>query len=352
MKSGKINMENYEAYLLDYMEGHLSKENTGLLLEFVVLHPELNIHLNELESLELIAESIAFENKNTLKKTATQLVADEQYIEYIENNLNTEEKKRIENLCAAYPAIEKELNLYKKTILIPDANELFENKNSLKKEAKIIYLFSRQSLSVAAAIILLLGLVILFNYFSSNDTSNQVSENKFVPVTTNTQNTENKNPVTNNSTDTLVSVIENNTPLHKQSNQIKNVHEKANTENAVAANPAITNTLIAPINNQSENTIQPVLAVITNTVPASIKNESTNSEPFVITEKAFDEDEKTVVASAENKSIWKKARKAIRGLNKMGVKAVNASETTNTNSEQYLVTLGNFSIEKNKYNQE
>lgn len=352
MKKEKINIENYEAYLLDYMEGNLSKEDTALLLEFVVLHPELNINLNELESLTLVDENIAFDNKNSLKKTAAQLVSDEQLVDYIENKINAEEKTRIEKLSAAYPEIEKELNLYKKTILVPDAAIVFEDKKALKKEAKIIYLFSRQTLSIAAAIVLLIGLVILFNYFSSNETQKQVSENNSKPFNNQIQAVENNNSVAGHSTTVVTPVIKNNSTLHNNTNQFAGVRQKAVIENTVAVNPAVTNTINTPVTNQINNDIQPVLATNSNTVAIPSLNESKNNNSFVITEKAFDEDEKTTVASADNKSIWQKARKALRGLNKMGVKAVNATETNNTNSEQYLVTLGNFSIEKNKYNQD
>lgn len=352
MKKEKINIENYEAYLLDYMEGNLSKEDTALLLEFVVLHPELNIILNELEPLALVDESIAFENKNVLKKTETQLVSDEQLVNYIENILNTSEKNRIEKLSAAYPAIEKELSLYKKTILVPDTTIVFENKKALKKEAKVIYLFSRQTLSIAAAIVLLIGFIILFNYFGSDEAKKQVSENKNVHINNQKIASENNNSDVGHSTTVVTPVIKNNSTLHTNTNQFAGVRQKAIIENTVALNPAVTNTIITPVTNQIENEIQPALASNSNTVAVPSLNESKTNNSFVITEKAFDEDEKTGVASAENKSIWQKARKAIRGLNKMGVKAVNATETANTNSEQYLVTLGNFSIEKNKYNQE
>lgn len=352
MKKEKINIENYEAYLLDYMEGNLSKEDTTLLLEFVVLHPELNINLNELEPVVLMDESIAFENKSELKRTAGQLVSDEQFVSYIENTLSTGEKKRIEKLSATHPEIEKELNLYKKTILIPDATIVFGNKKVLKKETKVIYLYSRQTLSIAAAILLLIGFVILFNYFGSDDTQTQVSENKTVPVNKQKNAVENNNPIQENSVKIVTPAIKNNSPLAKNTSQLISAHQKAIIVNTVALNSTATNSINNPVTNQTEMDIQPILASNSNTITVPVLNELKNNNSFVITEKAFDEDEKTAVASVENKSIWQKARKAIRGLNKMGVKAVNATETTNTNSEQYLVTLGNFSIEKNKYNQE
>lgn len=38
---GKINIANYEAWLLDQLEGRLSAEEEQELLNFLILHPEL-----------------------------------------------------------------------------------------------------------------------------------------------------------------------------------------------------------------------------------------------------------------------------------------------------------------------
>ena len=73
MKS-TINIENYEAFLLDYMEGNLSTEDFVALQMFAAQHPHLNIDLNDLELVELETEKINFSEKENLKKP---LVDDE-----------------------------------------------------------------------------------------------------------------------------------------------------------------------------------------------------------------------------------------------------------------------------------
>ena len=88
-----INIENYEAFLLDYMEGNLSTEDTVALQMFAAQHPHLNIDLNDLELVELNAEEISFNAKENLKKP---LLSDEQFVAYVENDLSAEEKQNIE----------------------------------------------------------------------------------------------------------------------------------------------------------------------------------------------------------------------------------------------------------------
>ena len=66
--ANKINIENYEAFLLDYMEGNLSTEDFVALQMFSAEHPHLNIDLNDLELVELETEKIHFNEKENLKK--------------------------------------------------------------------------------------------------------------------------------------------------------------------------------------------------------------------------------------------------------------------------------------------
>ena len=107
----QINIENYEAFLLDYMEGNISTEDLVALQIFAAQHPHLNIDLNDMELVELNSDNALFEGKNDLKK-----VSDQQFVAYIENELNAEEKKNVEALCNLNPALATELKLYKKII--------------------------------------------------------------------------------------------------------------------------------------------------------------------------------------------------------------------------------------------
>lgn len=344
-----INIENYEAFLLDYMEGNLSNENTSLLLQFVVLHPELGINLNELELVQLNDEQLIFENKNNLKKSAGDLVSLEQYISYIENELTQDEKTKIDFLAKENSAISNELNLYKKTILTADSSILFENKNALKKEPKVIWLYSRQTLSIAASILLVFGCWMIFKYYNPVNTSNVISstlpDNEIKTV----EKKESINKVT---------------PL-KNSTENKNI-SKASNQNLRAA--TITNKQkIKKIVVSNNIAVAQTNTIITTTVPENIiantnnlvVNETQNSpteikstRAYIITEKAFDEDEKAVASAVAKKGFWSKAKKALNGLNQIGLKAVNGTESNVSNSDQVVLSLGNFSVENKKYNQE
>src|ERR1041384_3493662 len=140
----KISIDNYEAYLLDYMEGNLSKEDLVELQIFAAQHPHLNIDLNDLELVELVEDEVKFENKNSLKKAG---ISDEKFVAYIENELTAEEKQNIDALCSKDEKSARDLKLFQHTIIKSDAAIVFEGKNKLKKqETKVLWLFSREVL--------------------------------------------------------------------------------------------------------------------------------------------------------------------------------------------------------------
>ncbi len=52
-----INLSNYEAYMLDYLEGTISAEEEKLLLEFLEEHPQLKAELEV--SVDLVLEKVS-----------------------------------------------------------------------------------------------------------------------------------------------------------------------------------------------------------------------------------------------------------------------------------------------------
>lgn len=64
----KINRHNYEAYLLDQMEGNLSVEDQRELEQFLLLNPQCAPELEEHEPLFLTGEKLIFQHSEMLKK--------------------------------------------------------------------------------------------------------------------------------------------------------------------------------------------------------------------------------------------------------------------------------------------
>ncbi len=343
--SGKININNYEAFLLDYMEGNLSGKDIVLLKEFVLLHPELEINLEDKELVTLEAENISLDSKQDLKKNHVS-ITDEQFVAYIENTLNEEERQKIDLACYNDALLAKELRLYKSTILKTDHAIVFENKSALKKQNKVIYFSARTYLSAAAALLLLLG---LWFVFKNSDTVIQpdhtFSENK-TTVNTNTINTVNPSTLTNQE------------PTLKNNNAVEDrLPSKTNLANR--SNTPVINSFTAPLiaNNKIDSVIKPIEEKIVVTKKDTIANETkivANNPPvqknaFIVTSGTDDDVANT---PEPKKGFWNTASKALKKLNNLGVKKVDGQETVAVNNEQTVLSIGNFKIEKNKYNQE
>jgi len=163
-----INIHNYEAYLLDYLENNLSDNQQIELLVFLEEHPELNIELNDLSNNPLVCDdSIVFENKNKLKQIAIESLM----IAEMEGVSSENDSKELKELLALQPILQKDFDIYKKTVLIP-SKIVFLDKESLRKEkpARLIYWW----MSSAAALILALFILKIFSTSEINDTEQLV----------------------------------------------------------------------------------------------------------------------------------------------------------------------------------
>lgn len=159
-----ITKNNYEAFLLDYVEGNLSPEYTAELMLFFENNPELKEDLEAFDMLTLDVPETQLKNKEALKideDKVTALTFDDFAISEIEG-LNTEEQTTaLKAFLAKNPVKQKEFEVYQNTKLVGAAT-IFENKAALKQDKKVIPLYWWYS--AAAAIILIVFLLKGINF--------------------------------------------------------------------------------------------------------------------------------------------------------------------------------------------
>jgi hypothetical protein len=213
----EINKNNYEAFLLDLMEGKLSSEERNAVLLFLEKHPEIEFDYDLSLPEITVDDALSFGAKNNLKHLVdekeesvvfyldgvlsgeeklafeTQLKKDEslqalvkQYeniklepetiafpmatsslfkfsekeeelISYSEGLLTQNESNKILVKAQADEVLMKELQTYKAAKTHSDLSIVYPNKEELKKSAIIVFLRSNVSyLSIAASLVLLL----------------------------------------------------------------------------------------------------------------------------------------------------------------------------------------------------
>lgn len=341
----KIDIHNYEAYLLDYSEGNLTGELQVELELFLIQHPELEINLDELSLVTLENEAASFSNKNSLKKSEADLVSETQFIGYIENQLPVNERLELEKSCAINPSLAKELALYNNTIAKADETITFENKQSLKRKPKVIWFnFSVTQYAAAACIVFLIGLFILWPK-TSIDSETSTLANKTDAVTTYTIASNNNNPIeTTIPANNSISPKESNTPVApKASSPIITKKEQA----LLATNNSSQNNNTSSRKDTLHSTIKnaPIIETPKNETLIAL-NTAPVAKPKTIVQVITENDDEIVAVNTEKKKkgIWATASRALKNLNHAGVKTVNGDEETSTDNAAYALTLGGVSI--------
>jgi hypothetical protein len=337
----QVNLHNYESFFLDYKEGNLNAAQEKELFAFLEVHPELKAELDSFEELVLETE-LFFDNKSSLKKNE---FGDEVLIAYAEGLADEKNKKLIEETASQNTAFNKELNLYKSTVLVADAGIKFPKKTKLKRGGVVFYLQSNPAyLRVAAALLLLIGLFFLV----SKVTSDPNSENK-KPVLATEDKKQNENLVKNNSlqlpnekTPELAVAKEENVKVKRENKNHYPKQIKKNDPSPVFATNTVTIVKeVAVLNNNTNNPD----TLNNKTIPAvntTLADNSTSYKSYY-NYSTNDEDEKqpvTASAAPVKKTFFQKLTGAARKVNGFGVKKVNGEENENKNS----LNIGGFVV--------
>lgn len=343
----KIDIHNYEAYLLDFSEGNLTDEAQLELELFLIQHPELDINLSELAVFALEEESVMFANKSHLKKSSSDLVSETQFISYIENQLPINELLHVEKSCALNPTLLSELSLYKHTIAIPDTSIAFSNKAQLKRKPAVIWFnFSVTQYAAAASVLFLIGLYMFWPKPETNVEDLTLTNNSTQLSTTHTNlNSIATNSSLQNNTTTIVSTQQTNTTIQQQIPAIKKQQLAANNTTIQShQNTLLNDSSNTPISNPI-TLVKPKdeLLLATNTLPKETSSLNTVVETII-----ENDDEPVAVNTSKQKTgIWAKASKALQNLNQVGVKSVNGEEEITRKKTAYAITLGGLSITHN-----
>ncbi|MCL3780237.1 hypothetical protein EMN47_07505 [Prolixibacteraceae bacterium JC049] len=147
----KIDRTNYEAYLIDYLEGNLKDDECQIVEDFLSQNPDIQEELEGLSEVTLFTDDVVFSEKNTLKKGFDdEEVNDEYCIAYMEGDLDPIENVRFESHLKKSNDTQRNLALFEKTKIVADGNVVFANKKRLKKYS--VFYYASRSVAAAAVI--------------------------------------------------------------------------------------------------------------------------------------------------------------------------------------------------------
>jgi hypothetical protein len=176
-----INRENYEAYLLDELEGRLSEKERQELRDFLATNPDCALEA-ELEDAQILPrEKISFPNKDSLRKelpdSGTPLSVenfDLYSIARMEGDLTTEQADKHELLLQEQPVLRHEWEKWLQT-RIPGEHTPYPWKASLKRKVPAYRRLAWPAILSAAAAVALIAILFIFRDNNADHIASEAS---------------------------------------------------------------------------------------------------------------------------------------------------------------------------------
>ena len=135
----RIDHSNYEAWLLDRLEGNLTPGQEQELDAFLAAHPELDPGLDELPKLDQLHMALTTDDKDVLKRTlpptGQPLLThiDDFLVARLEGDLTTEQLTGLRLFLQAHPELQRSAQLCDLVKLVPEAMA-FATKRDLERQ--------------------------------------------------------------------------------------------------------------------------------------------------------------------------------------------------------------------------
>jgi hypothetical protein len=153
----RIDQNNYEAILLDYLDGNLSAAEVVEVLLFLEQNPHIKAELEGLSEISFPDEKTDFDIVSLRKPEFHEVsqIYENLLLGKLEGDLDAAQQQQLQHGFVLYPELHHEETLFAQTKLTADPSEIFTAKRLLKKETMLrLY---RQTITRVAAILLLVG---------------------------------------------------------------------------------------------------------------------------------------------------------------------------------------------------
>lgn len=236
----KITINNYEEYIIDFLEDSLPDDVRIEFEMFLRENPEIADEINGFENISLQPETVIFDDKNNLKKTEFSDILNCTYFEElcirkVEGDLTDEQYNDFKIILNKEKKNQKIFQQISSTRLKPDLNIIFSEKKSLKQSNVLNRRMLWAITSVAASIVFIFVILNFINF--NNNSVNTLSaktefssgENirtiKVIVLSNQNQITSNKAIIVlNDSNKTDVEVVVNDVNIVKRDNpEIENI---------------------------------------------------------------------------------------------------------------------------------
>ena len=163
-----INRNNFEAYLLDYLEGNLDPLLTADLMAFLAENPEFEKYIPDYDTRISLSDTQSIHQKSQLKKgfhgpsgSNCREISMSFALPPAKDLLVENDVTRLSDYISLHPEKQRDLDLFRKAKLQPDMTVRYSGKNQLKKKQGSVNLrYLYYALGIAASVALLFLLVL------------------------------------------------------------------------------------------------------------------------------------------------------------------------------------------------
>lgn len=151
-----IDKNNYELFLMDYLDGKLDANEVSEVLLFLEQNPEIKIEFEGMAEMNisgLVEEPVSFAHLKQKEFEQVKREYEPMLVATIEGDLTKAESVILKKGVQLYPELLKEQELFAQTILQPDYTITYTGKKSLKRGS--VWVLHRNTLMRAAAILLM-----------------------------------------------------------------------------------------------------------------------------------------------------------------------------------------------------
>lgn len=310
----KINRNNFEQYLIDYLDGKLNPDQEKILLSFLEFNPDLKDEFEGLERAYLLPSDHTYHHKNDLIKVVEPF--EELCIDSVEQQLDADKEKHLRALVSEDSGREITYKLYRSTVLTPDKNIRYPGKSGLIK-LTLRKAALRILLPVAAAAAVLIGALLIFN---------QDGTLPFNPGISGTQIQDQPVLLENEAVQEITTIARTSTSSGKRTRRAA-IPDDVEKESQVPGDP-IRIARVQPLG------ITQIMAV--SGIPSYALMHKLQEDPGRLEQFAIDKVESGLLATGQlpekaRNALWRLADAGVRGLNRISEEEIELSREIDNN---------------------
>lgn len=180
--SFKIDISNYEEFVMDYLEGNLQGDFLAHFEAFLLKNPEVVFELDELKASGYSLEKPDQIFDSSSLKVEVKTVGNINESNYEEQFVLSENRDEILAFVSKNPLLKRDFDLYEKSKFEPNLNIVFDGKSELKQPIPLWQQWPANAYRIAAVLVIALGAVTLLRSVNEKVYSPRTEETHFAQL--------------------------------------------------------------------------------------------------------------------------------------------------------------------------